>query len=82
MSIPPIGFKLQKETMNLISQKTKLTSSELITLPLAEAKSLMIERKVLKKTNPIVETLKNWYIGLGEKLGFIEKERYSFFDGD
>lgn len=82
MSIPPIGFKLQKETMNLISQRTKLTPSELRTVPLAKAKRLMVERKAIKKPNPIVETLKKWHIGLGEKLGFIEKKRYSFFDGD
>ena len=82
MSILPINFKLQEETINLISQRTKLTPSELRSVPLAETKRLMIERGAIKKPNLIVKTLKNLYIGLGEKLGFIEKERYSFFDGD
>ena len=82
MSVKPVTFRLSNKTMNLISENTKLTPRELKFTSFAESGRLMAERSSLKNLNPAIEILKKWYTTIGEKLGFIEKRYYSFFDGD
>ena len=82
MSVKPVSFRLSDKTIKMVSESTKLTTKELMFTSFTESEKLMIERGSLKKTNPIIENFKKWYITIGEKLGFIEKRYYSFFDGD
>ena len=82
MSVKPVSFRLSNKTMKLVSESTKLTPKELRFTSFVESEKLMIKRGAYKKLNPIIENLKKVYIAVGEKLGFIEKRYYSFFDGD
>jgi len=80
MSVKPVSFRLSNETVKLISESTKLTPKEAVTTSFTEAEKLMIERGTMKKPSKIMKILSESYQKLGEKLGWIEKRYYSFFD--
>lgn len=81
-TVQNVNFKLKSDTLNYISKTTKLTSNELHTLSIEEAKQKMFERGALKKENPIKKFAKQLYKKFGEKLGLIEKQVYIYTDYD
>lgn len=48
-TVQNVNFKLKSDTLNYISKTTKLTSNELCTLSIKEAKQKIFERGALKK---------------------------------
>ena len=82
MKTQSIKYRLSNETLQIISKKVKLTPDEMKCTPLSELDKVLLERGVIKKKNPVIESLKKCYIAIGEKFKFIEKRYYSFFDGD
>ena len=81
-TVQNVNFKLKSDTLNYISKTTKLTSNELCSLSIEEAKQKMFERGALKKENPIKKITKQLYKKFGEKLGLIEKQVYIYTDCD
>ena len=78
MRTQPIKYQLSDKTIKLIEQKTKCSINELRTLPLNEAKELMLKRGAMKKHNVIKQWFADKYKTIGEKLGLLKKE-YNFY---
>lgn len=78
MNVPAIEFQLSKLTVKNIEKSTRCSINELRTLPLNEAKELMLERGAMKKPNVIKQWLADKYKTIGEKLGLLKKD-YNFY---
>lgn len=78
MNVPVIEFQLSKLTVKNIEKSTRCSINELRTLPLNEAKELMLERGAMKKPNVIKQWLADKYKTIGEKLGLLKKD-YNFY---
>ena len=78
MNVPVIEFQLSKLTVKNIEKSTRCSINELRTLPLHEAKELMLERGAMKKPNVIKQWLADKYKTIGEKLGLLKKD-YNFY---
>ena len=82
MNINFTPYKLSQQTLESISKHTKLTQQELTHLSFEDCHRLMLERKVIKKANPIKEFCSKIYQKFGEKYGLIKKEINIYTDVD
>lgn len=82
MSINFTPYKLSQQTLENTSKHTKLTQQELTCLSLKDCHQLMLERKVIKKANPIKEFCSKIYQKFGEKYGLIKREINIYTDVD
>lgn len=75
-------FKLSDNTLNAISESTKLTVNELHRLPLDEAANLMKKRGSLKEPSKFKQWFSGKYKEFGEKYGLLKKHYNIYTDVD